>query len=66
VTQFPHAEFGSNSSHQFGKRDLERLGDFLDIPKRNIAFATLDAADVRAVEITLSGKLLLRQFGAQP
>jgi hypothetical protein len=55
----------SKALHQFGKRDVERPRDLLNIPKRNVAYSALDAADVRAIEVALSCEFFLRQFGAQ-
>lgn len=50
----------SQSGGQIGDRDAERLGDDLDVPKGQIAFATLNAADVRPVETAAVRERLLR------
>lgn len=44
----------------FINREIERLRDNLDIPKREISLASLDATHVGPVEIVSSGKFLLR------
>jgi hypothetical protein len=46
---------------QIAHRDLERVGDSTDVVERDVAFPSLDAAEVAAVQSGEFGELLLAQ-----
>ena len=47
--------------HEIGNRNPKRVGNPLDVSKRNVSFPAFDSADVSAVEITTVGERLLRE-----